>query len=218
MRYHYPLISEAVTQAVAAGVTRLICLPMYPQYCRATTGSSFAEVQRVAHAYPDLSVEFIRDFHDHPAYIDLLQTYITSHTSPQDHLVFSAHAVPEQLIAEGDPYVDQVHRTAALAAGSRPYTVAYQSRTGPVRWVGPDSLDVMRQLLSRERTTITVIPISFVCDHIETLYDIDIEWHRILGQEANSRWRRLPMFNDDTRFAEVLAKAVIERLTQYADA
>jgi ferrochelatase len=218
MRYHRPFIADAVARAVAAGVKRLICLPMYPQYCRATTGSSFAELQRLISDYPDLSVEYIRDFHDHPEYIGLLRKYIASFSAPEDHLVFSAHAVPQRFVTEGDPYVEQVHRTAELAAGTRPYTVAFQSRTGPVRWVGPDTVSVMRKLLSRADTTVAVIPVSFVCDHIETLYDLDIELPHTLGESAATRWRRIPMFNDDERFADALANIVARRLVPYEGA
>ena len=95
--------------------------------------------------------------------------------------------------------------TAALAASGREYFLSFQSRTGPVKWVGPDTVAETQRLLDLGRR-IFVVPISFVCDHIETLYEIDIELRQLTG--AGDRLRRMPMFNDDPRLASALAGSI----------
>lgn len=218
MRYFHPHIEHVVKGAYTEGYRRMIFLPMYPQYSVATTGSSFSVAARALKRYPDVDAEFIKDFHNHEGYIRLLRDYIAASIEPDETLLFSAHSLPRQFVDEGDPYVDQVYRTAALAAGDRAYHVAFQSRTGPVAWVGPDTVDECRRLLQEKQGGLFVVPIAFVCDHIETLYELDIELPMIIGASAQGRIRRMPMFNDDPRFADVLADIVGERMSGHGGA
>jgi len=218
MRYYRPFIAETIREAYNQGCRHFCFFPMYPQYCRATAGSSFEEVARGLNGLRGVTTSFIKDFHDHPGYIELLREYIESHIGSNDTLLFSAHSIPVSFVKEGDPYVEQVKRTAKLSAGSREYFVSFQSRTGPVEWVGPNTVDEARRLLQERPGNLFVVPISFVCDHIETLYEIDIELKTLLGKELGSRIRRMPMFNDDPRFGQVIAEIVRERIGQYAAA
>ncbi|MBD3401513.1 ferrochelatase [candidate division GN15 bacterium] len=211
MRYFRPSIEQAVKQAYEDGCRRLVFLPMYPQYSLATTGSSFAVASKAVKRYPDLDTVFIKDFHNHPGYIELLRTYINDNIRGDETLLFSAHSLPQKFVDEGDPYVDQVYETARLAAGDREYVVAFQSRTGPVTWVGPDTVDETKRLLREREGGLFVVPIAFVCDHIETLYELDIELPQVVGGDAGKRLRRMPMFNDDSLFAEALADLIRER-------
>jgi len=218
MRYFRPFIGESIAEAYRLGYRHFCFFPMYPQYCRATTGSSFEEVGRALGGLRGVNAAFVKDFHDHPGYIALLRQYIESNMRQNDTLLFSAHSIPASFVNEGDPYVNQVKRTAELAAGSRDYFISFQSRTGPVKWVGPDTVEEARRLLQEKPGNLFVVPISFVCDHIETLYEIDIELRTLLGEELGSRLRRMPMFNDDPRFAQVIADIVCERVGQYVAA
>lgn len=211
MRYFRPTIHSAVRKAYEDGFRKVCFVPMYPQYSAATVGSSFAEATRVLKEMPEMEAVFVNDFHDAPGYTALLKDYIDGHIDPEDTLLFSAHSLPQRFVDEGDPYVDQVRRTAQLAAGDREYFVSFQSRTGPVTWVGPDTVAEARRLLSERTGDLFVVPISFVCDHIETLYEIDIELKGLLGDEGH-RLRRMPMFNDDRRLAEVLSALILRRL------
>ncbi|MCB2230781.1 ferrochelatase [bacterium] len=212
MRYFHPAIDTVVHQAYAEGFRRMIFLPMYPQYSIATTGSSFAVAAKALKRYSDVRAEFIKDFHDNEHYIALLRDYIDANMKPDETLLFSAHSLPRKFVDEGDPYVDQIYRSAKLAAGEREHFVSFQSRTGPVEWVGPDTIDECRRLLGEKKGGLFIVPIAFVCDHIETLYELDIELPTVVGEIANGRLRRMPMFNDDPRFAEALAGIVAERL------
>lgn len=208
MRYFRPTVDQAIECACRDGYRHMILLPLYPQYSLATTGSSFAVARKTLTRHVDISVTYIEDFHDQPDYIALLHDYITAHIGPQDTLLFSAHSLPQKFVDDGDPYVDQVKQTARLAAGDREYFVSFQSRTGPVTWVGPDTIEEAKRLLAERPGNLFVVPISFVCDHIETLYEIDIELKDLLGQPLGARVRRMPMFNDDRRFAVALANLI----------
>lgn len=210
MRYFKPTIETAIDKAYADGFRRFCVLPMYPQYCKATTGSSFMEVKRSAGKYNDVEIGFINDFHDNPAYISLLKKYINANIQNDETLLFSAHSVPQKFFDEGDPYVGQTKKTAALAAGDREYFLSFQSRTGPVKWVGPDTVETVARLIESGKK-LFVVPISFVCDHIETLYELDIELEQMVGKSAKGKIRRMPMFNDDREFGSLLAEIIMER-------
>ncbi|PWB76337.1 ferrochelatase [candidate division GN15 bacterium] len=211
MRYYDPFTVDAIKDAYNRGYRHFCFFPMYPQYCRATTGSSFEEAARGLDGLPGVTTNFIKDFHDHPGYIALLRDYIESNIKPNDTLLFSAHSIPIAFVKEGDPYVEQVKRTAKLASGTREYFISFQSRTGPVEWVGPDTIEEAGRLLRERPGNLFVVPISFVCDHIETMYEIDIELKALLGDGLGDRIRRMPMFNADPRFGRVIADIVQER-------
>jgi ferrochelatase len=214
-RYTQPSVTEAIESAHGAGAKRIIFLPMYPQYCIATTGSSVVEAKKALHKFPHITPVYVDNFHDHPAYIDLFRDYIRRNARVDELLVFSAHAVPQRLVTKGDPYVDQVRRTAKLAANGREYVVTFQSRTGPVSWVGPDTLDEIPRLVKVAGRKLFLIPISFVCDHIETLFELDLDLHERLGAGVMSQVRRMPMFNDDPAFAKALAAVVMDKVGEY---
>ena len=215
MRYFRPMIEDAIKKAHVDGCRRIIFLPMYPQYSTATTGSSFLVAKETLRALPEIDAMYVSDFHDNPGYVGLMGEYIRQNIAENEVLLFSAHSLPQKFVDEGDPYVDQVKRTAALAAGERPYFISFQSRSGPVTWVGPDTIDETRRLLNETSGGIFVVPISFVCDHIETLYEIDIELPQLMGERNGKRLRRMPMFNDDARFAEVLAGIIKQNLISH---
>ncbi len=214
MRYYHPSIAEAIRQMQQDQCSHCVVLPLYPQYSRATTGSSVRELKRSLQKVETISWDVIKDFHDYQPYIELLREYINAHTAPDDILLFSAHSLPQKFVDDGDPYVDQVYRTAALTGKGREYTVSFQSRTGPVDWVGPDTVDETRRLLESTDRRICLVPVAFVCDHIETLYELDIELPQLVG--SSKRLYRLPMFNDDPRFGRALANLVIERVLHHA--
>ncbi len=208
MRYSRPAIAAAIEGAVREGFGRLVFLPLYPQYSKATTGSSFAVAETELKKYPQVQAVWIREFHDEPAYTALLHDYIEANITADEALLFSAHSLPQKFVDEGDPYVDQIRQTAKLAAGKREYFLSFQSRTGPVKWVGPDTIDETKRLLNERAGGLFIVPIAFVCDHIETLFEIDLQLKEIAGAEQGARIRRMPMFNDDRRFGAILAKLV----------
>jgi protoporphyrin/coproporphyrin ferrochelatase len=193
MRYTPPRAAEVLARLAARGETRALALPLYPQECRATTGSSLAELQSLRpRLAPSLRIETVRSWHLDPGYLDLLAKRVRNALDslpeaarPHATILFSAHGVPVALPRRGDPYVGQVKETVAavvarLGAGHA-HRLGWQSRTGPVKWIGPGTDDVIAELAGAE--AVVVVPVSFVSDHIETLYEIDIlfaeEAHRV---------------------------------------
>jgi ferrochelatase len=184
MRYTPPRTAEVLARLAARGETRALALPLYPQECRATTGSSLAELESLAprHA-PTLKIEQVRSWHLDPGYVDALTRRVQAAigslpaaAQPRATILFSAHGVPETVPRQGDPYVSQVKETVVAVldrlSSRHAHRLGWQSRTGPVAWVGPGTDAVIAELAGTE--AVVVVPVSFVSDHIETLYEIDL--------------------------------------------
>ncbi|MDM7915366.1 MAG: ferrochelatase, partial [Candidatus Eisenbacteria bacterium] len=205
------------------GEKRALALPLYPHECRATTGSSLADLgaarDRVA---PAMTIDIVHSYHEHPGYVAALVGRIAEALDRHDEedraeavLLFSAHGVPERLARRGDPYVRQIRETVDAVMhslegtlGRRPeHRLGFQSRVGPVRWVGPGTDEVIRSLAGRR--CVLAIPVAFVSDHIETLYEIDM----LFGEEARragiARFARVPSLNSDPAFLDALAAIAI---------
>ena len=180
MRCGHPNTAEGVREALDAGATRAVALPLYPQYANATTLSSLLELRRLWPAGRPLAE--IRSWHDHPGYLDasaaaLRETIAKVPAGHRDRLlvVFSAHGLPMSQVRRGDPYpqhIEHSSRETASRAGGLPYQVTYQSRVGPAKWLGPDTVAWL-EANARGRFVVTV-PVAFVSEHLETLYDLDI--------------------------------------------
>lgn len=233
MRYWHPFTDEALERMAKDGVTRLVALTLYPHYTTATTESSLHELRRALCGPPEalgrmagVDVLEIDRWCDEPAYLDALAGRVAfglrkfpEAVRPGVMLLFSAHGLPVTFIAKGDPYVDHLHTTIAgvvarLArdAGTlHDWRLSFQSRAGPTRWLEPSTEDALKRLAAEGRREVLAIPISFVSDHIETLYEIDM----LFGDEARALgldFRRAPSLNLDGRFIEALARLVVRRL------
>jgi ferrochelatase len=158
---------------------------------------------------------------EHPGYLDAVAERVHEGLAgfPAErrrHVVvlFSAHSLPERFVREGDPYVAEVERTVAgvrarLPAG-QPWRLGFQSRTGPVRWVGPDTAEVLRDLGREGVREVLVVPAAFVSDHIETLYEIDLLFAEDARRAGIADFRRAPSLNDSPTFLAALADLVLE--------
>jgi ferrochelatase len=218
MHYTEPFIDAQLQQAIDDGCKHLVVIPMYPHYCLATTGTAlnviadFLSVHRGA-----VSVDIVTYWYDCGGYIALLRTCIEQVLAQADstvkmQLLFSAHSIPESIRRSGDPYVDQIAHTCRLAAHHHDYLLSFQSATGPVKWVGPDTLATINKLAGEGVKQLIIVPISFVSDNIETLYDIDIvmqEHCRRLGMQPLIR---ATMFNGEPDFVEFMAGLVREKV------
>jgi len=178
MRNWHPFIKEAVDGLMAGGVSRVIGIPLAPQF----STLSVQKYEEAARAALPPGVEFrpVRSFHAHPRLIDAFAERLTeSHPRADEEIVFTAHSLPQRVVAAGDRYADEVAETARLVAaraGIATYQQAYQSagRT-PEPWLGPDLSAFVRERASRGTTQMLVVPIGFVCDHTEILFDIDVQ-------------------------------------------
>ncbi len=219
MRYTAPRAAEVVTQLKADGVERAVLLSMYPHYTGATTGSSVGDFKRaVARIYPDLELRIIEQWYDWPGYLDALANRIEQglerfHELLRDEveILFSAHALPQKFIDEGHPYLEHVLATVKgvmARVGERHWHLGFQSRSGPVEWMEPDTVEVMDRLAAEGKTEVLIVPISFVSDHIETLYEIDIEYRHHAELHGLRHFVRAPSLNDGADFLDAMAKLV----------
>jgi ferrochelatase len=225
MRYTPPFTEEAVRALDAEGARTIVALSLYPHYTTATTGSSMRELKRrLGGARADVALLEIDRWPDDAAYLDALAAQVRRGLDqfPVERqagveLLFSAHGLPETFIKKGDPYVADLEQTIAgvLArlGGQRPWRLSFQSRAGKARWLEPSTDEVLRLLAKTGRTDVLCIPISFVSDHIETLYEIDL----LFGGQARElglNFRRAPSLNDEPAFIEALAGLVERRVAK----
>lgn len=217
MRYWHPYADEAVRELVNGGVSEVIALPLYPHYSIATTGSSITDLHQTLRKYPSLSVKEIRSWPDQPAYIKCLAQRILEgislFDSEQVEVVYSAHSLPKKFIDEGDPYVDETMMTiqAVEQITGRKGRLCFQSRSGPVEWQGPSTPDMLAELAVEGCKKILMVPISFVSDHVETLYEIDM-LYKDMAKEMGMRLESTRALNDDPEFIEGLATLVLEAM------
>ncbi len=182
MRCGHPNTEEAVREALAAGAERGVALPLYPQWANATTRSSIEELRR---CWPkDRPLAEVCTWHDHPGWLDASAATVRDALAQVPEalrdrvlVVFSAHGLPMSQVRKGDPYpgyVEMSARGTAERCGLRPdqWQVTYQSRVGPMKWLGPDTIAFL-EANARGRA-IVAVPIAFVSEHLETLYDLDI--------------------------------------------
>ena len=221
MRYWHPFTESAVADMKADEIDQVVVLPLYPHFSISTSGSSFRELQRLQQADADfaqLPLRAIRSWYDHPGYLKaMVQLIIKELDACVDpataHVFFSAHGVPKSYVEEaGDPYQSEIQNCARLIMEtldrSNPWTLAYQSRVGPVEWLQPYTEEALEDLGAAGVKELVVVPISFVSEHIETLEEIDIEYREIATEAGVSNFRRVPALDTDPTFIACLADLV----------
>jgi ferrochelatase len=225
MRNWKPFIPDAVKRLNDEGVERVIALCLAPQNSRTSIGLYRKYlVDAVAAVHPGLAVDFIESWHDHPELIEAFRERGAEALERAEReiggpmpVVFTAHSVPERTIAEGDPYQQQVLETAALVAnamGLAQYRVAFQSQgMTSEKWIGPTVESEIDALAQAGVKDVLLIPVGFVCDHVEILYDIDVLF-RDYGKAKGVSVRRSESLNDSRRFATALASLVGSRIAQ----
>lgn len=226
MRYWHPLTAEAIQQIRSAGIDRLFLLPLYPQYSKTTTGSSFNEWTRALHrnGMEWLGADLIQEYCEHPLYIKALIRNIAialRRVPPADrssvHLVFSAHGTPVSLMEQGDPYQQHVIRTYRSVIREGGFGLAhhlcYQSKVGPQRWLGPSLVDTVEELGNEGVSHVIVIPIAFVSDHSETLYEINMEVRHLAHRVGIRHFDMMPALNTNPLFIEALADLIRHKVT-----
>jgi len=218
MRYWHPLARHAALEMKEDGVTRAIALPLYPQYCAATTGSSLKDLRRwTAWAGCTFPVTEVRSYPDHPKYVAALAGTVSTAIGAADRegmfLLFSAHGVPRALIDAGDPYRDETERTVAAVMRSFPgvpHGISYQSRAGKAEWLSPDTVDEVTRLAREGVRTLVVVPVSFVSDHVETLHELDIRLASHGRSAGIQSFLRAPALNDSPTFIDALKDIVLK--------
>ncbi|HXG92660.1 MAG TPA: ferrochelatase [Blastocatellia bacterium] len=221
MRYWNPFIEEALERIHRDQISHLVVLPLYPQYSISTTGSSLNRMNQLinANGKRPARISVIESWHDHPDYIASLAASISEELAAfpeQDatrtHIVFSAHSVPVSYIKEGDPYLEQIEQTVRsvikILGEHRPHSLSFQSKVGPVKWLQPSTDETIRRLAREGASQVLLVPVSFVSEHIETLYELDILYRHVAEEVGIKNYRRVAALNTRSDFIAALANLV----------
>jgi ferrochelatase len=214
MRAGHPSTEEGVREALAAGAERAVALPLYPQFANATTQSSLLELRR---CWPKrLPLEEVRSWHDDAGYLDasagvLRETLAALPPGERERVlvVFSAHGLPMSQVRKGDPYPTHVEASSAETArraGVKEWRITYQSRVGPVKWLGPDTTEFLKA--NAAGRSVVAVPIAFVSEHLETLYDMDILAREAALKAGAIGFHRVPALGVRPDFVKALAAIV----------
>ncbi len=222
MRYGHPLIEETLREIHRDGIREVVAIPMAPFRSRASTGAYIEEVNRTQRDLENgTKVLFIEGWYAHPLFIDAVRGKIREGLSafaPEErervHLIFTAHSLPKS-IAEKDPYIKDMEESVKKVLEAMepfPWHIAFQSRGGgPEEWIGPDVEKVLDELASQKVKKVLLVPIGFVSDHIEILYDIDIAFQQ-KAESLGIILKRTGSLNTSELFIEALASVVEENI------
>ena len=218
MRYWHPYAEETATAVAEWGAEEIVLLPLYPQFSTTTTASSLAAWQRAAiTAGLSAATRMICCYPEEPGFIAALTIEIRRvlarwPPSEKRRLLFSAHGLPERIVARGDPYRWQVERTvaalrSALALPDLDSVICYQSRAGPLKWLGP-STDAEIRRAGAEGVGLIVVPVAFVSEHSETLVELDIDYRHLAAEAGVPSYIRIPTVGTAPSFIAGLANLV----------
>ena len=212
MRYWHPMTEAVVKSVKRFAPDRIVLLPLYPQFSTTTTASSF----KAWHEASSFKVptKVIGSYPTEPGFIaasvDLLKQGLAEAGDGPKRVLFSAHGLPERVIKAGDPYQQQVEQTAqaiADAIGGLDWSVCYQSRVGPLKWIGP-STDQEIERAGADRVGVVLYPLSFVSEHSETLVELDIEYRHLAEKAGVPCYVRVPTVGTHPKFITGLATLV----------
>jgi ferrochelatase len=210
-RYSQPFADDVLGELVSAGVERIVALPAYPQRSGATTGSGFSDLERAARRHA-MQIQRAPTYPDGAGFIQALAEATGPLVNGDSHLILSAHGLPQSMADAGDPYPGEVRRTAEALLSALPgtgaHTLAFQSRVGKVEWMRPYLTDVVERLGREGTRAITVVPVSFVCENLETLYELDLELKELAGKSGISSFKRAPAPGVHPGFIHMLAEVV----------
>jgi protoporphyrin/coproporphyrin ferrochelatase len=210
MKHSRPRIAEAVTAARTGGADRIVGLVLAPHYSVLSIAGYRERLEGALNGRTEL--RFVESWHDHEPYMDVVADRVRGTDA---HVVFTAHSLPERILAMGDPYRDQLLETSRLIAeraGVESWSFAFQSASATGEpWLGPDILEELDDLHARGVRRVLVAPVGFVSDHLEILWDLDVE-ARQRATELGLELDRIESLNDDPAFVRALASLVRNRL------
>ena len=225
MRYGLPFIEQTLKEILRDGIREVIAIPMAPFRSRASTGAYIEEVNRVQKNLGEgMEISFIEGWYLHPLFLEAVREKVReglmefpSEERKRVHLIFTAHSLPKTII-ENDPYVNDFEASVKGVLGKMeplPWHIAFQSKGGgPEEWVGPDVESILKELSQDKVREVLIVPIGFVSDHIEVLYDIDI-LYREKAESLGIVLKRTPSLNFSERFIEALSSIVEEHMKRF---
>ena len=223
MRCWHPRASDVIKKVKEYSPDEIILLPLYPQYSASTSGSSINEWNDLCKkenyqiktkticCYPTEN-NFVK------SHISLINKTLKSVENNNFKLIFSAHGLPESKIKKGDPYKWQVEETVReimlkIKNENLDYITSYQSRVGPLKWIGPSTDEIIIRY-SKEKQGIVIVPIAFVSEHSETLVELDIEYKKLAEKNGCAFYKRVPALGTEENFIEGLAGLVLQQGTR----
>ena len=222
MRYSPPFTEEAISKMILEEPGRIVLLPLYPQYSGTTSGSSFNEFHRIWKKIgrEGVNIVEIKDWHNHSGYInawvDLIKESLEVTGNDNTHIIFSAHGIPQKMVENGDPYQKQTEETVRLILEKLKWEgawhLSYQSKVGPVKWLEPATDKLLEELGQRGVESVLMVPISFVSDHSETLYEMDIQYKEMAKEMGIKNFTRTKTANCNPVFIEALKDIVLQGL------
>jgi ferrochelatase len=217
MLYSEPSVKQALGRLRESGAQRILVLPMFPQYCGATTGAVYDQVNAELRSWRWLpELRFVAEYHDDPGYIDALRASVTQHwetNGKSKHLLMSFHGIPERSFHQGDPYFCKCQKTARLLADElmlrdSEWSVSFQSRFGPSGWLRPYTSGVLAEMPGRAIREVTVVCPGFAVDCLETLEEIDMENRDIFMRAGGRQYQYVPALNVRSEHARFLSELI----------
>ena len=230
MRYWHPFTEEVLDELEKEKITRVILLPLYPQYSKATTVSSVKEwrkqLEKRGDAQGKIEWSLIEHYYDFPPYIEAFVERINEGLekfAPEKradvHLLFSAHGTPMKLVREGDPYSEHIRRTVELVmrqgAFKQKHSLAWQSKVGPQKWLTPSTPDTIERLAKAGEKLLLAIPIAFASDHLETLFEVGIEFKHLAKEAGVEQFEVTEGLNYSKKFIDALAQLVFQKAENF---
>ena len=216
MRYWHPFTEEAVRDLLREDIKEIILVPLYPQFSKTTTGSSFNEFDRIYKKLNlNIPVKRVVSYHNHPLYIKAMVEQIKKYLPDYKdyYFLFSAHSLPLKVIKSGDPYQKQTEETVNLIMKHFPenrYSLAYQSKVGFVKWLEPMTDEEIIRLKNEGVKKLAIIPVSFVSEHSETLYELDIQYKELAEDIGIKDFKRIPTLQNSELFIECLKDLIVK--------
>ena len=225
MRYWHPFTEEVLDKLEKEGITKVILLPLYPQFSKATTESSLKEWKKQLKLRGDQTLEWnlIDSYYDFLPYIEACVERIKEglekfpvETRQDVHLLFSAHGTPLKLVRAGDPYSDHIRKTveAVIKQGNfkQDSSLCWQSKVGPQKWLTPSTPETIEELAGKGVTSMLAIPIAFASDHLETLFEVGIEFKHLAEAKGVEQFEVTEGLNFSDKFIEALAQLVLKQV------
>ena len=222
MRYWRPFTKEAVEKIKQSDYSKIILMPLYPHFSRTTTESSFAEWDK---EYNGKSAEVIKidPYYEYATYLSAINHRIDEallkfedKDRQKVHLLFSAHGTPISLVEKGDPYKGHIEATVKAVMKQRnldhDHSLCFQSRVGPEEWIKPATDAAIRDLAAAGKKNLLIIPVSFVSDHIETLFELDVTYRADADKAGIEKYVVMQGLNDSELFVQALFELVSDKL------
>jgi ferrochelatase len=227
-RYTHPFSEDALLAMQRDGIQQAVAFTQYPHWSCSTTGSSLNELWRAARQLgleKTFTWRIIDRWPVHPGFVAAMARSVVAGLAHFDRanrdqvtLLFSAHSLPLDVINRGDTYPQEISASvqAVIDHLNLPnrFLLAYQSQVGPVPWLGPSTAKVIQGMGAQGHKQVLVVPIAFTSDHIETLFEIDVEFGELARHAGIAQFKRTPAINDDPQFQRALAEIVLEHLNR----